>query len=155
VAGEGGLGLRIYLDACCLSRLTDDQTQPRILSEAEAVEGILTLVRRGSLTWVSSSVLNIEVARNPNAERRRDAEALLIFDHEILVPSRLDAQRARRIEQFGFGAFDALHLASAERGSVDVFLTTDDQLIRRAQRSSGLLHLRVENPVSWYLEVRI
>jgi predicted nucleic acid-binding protein len=119
------------------------------------VEGILTLVRQGSLTWVSSTVLNIEVTRNPNAERRRDAEALLIFAHEIVVPSRLDAQRAQRIEELGFRSFDALHLASAERGSVDVFLTTDDQLIRRAQRSTGLLHLRVENPVSWYLEVRI
>jgi hypothetical protein len=69
-------------------------------------------------------VLNIEVSRNPNADRRRDAEALLVFASEVVVPSRPDADRAKRIELLGFDPFDAFHLASAERGNVDVFLTT-------------------------------
>ena len=42
-----GLSLRVYLDACCLNRLTDDQSQARIHNEAEAVEGVLRLVRDG------------------------------------------------------------------------------------------------------------
>lgn len=146
--------MRIYLDACCLSRLTDRQNQPRVRAEAEAVERILALVREGSLAWVSSRVLNVEVSRNPNADRRRDAEALLVFANEIVVPSRPDADRAKRIEQLGFDPFDALHLASAERGSVDAFLTTDDNLFRRAQTSRRLLHVRVRNPVSWYFEAQ-
>ena len=114
----------------------------------------MRMVRAGLAAWVSSTVLNIEVSRNPDPDRRHDAEALLSFASEIVVPKRAEADRARYIEELGFSAFDALHLASAERGGADVFLTTDDDLLRRARRSLGLLHVRVENPVSWYQAVR-
>jgi predicted nucleic acid-binding protein len=125
-----------------------------VRAEAEAVEHILRMVREGLATWVGSAVLNIEVSRNPDPDRRRDTEALLSFAIEIVVAKSADADRARRIEELGFSPFDALHLASAERGGADVFLTTDDDLLRCARRSLGLLHIRVENPVSWYREVQ-
>jgi predicted nucleic acid-binding protein len=146
--------LKIYLDACCLSRLTDDQSQARVHAESDAIEHILRMVRAGLATWVSSTVLNIEVSRNPDPDRRHDAEELLSFANEVVVPQNSEADRAKRIEELGFSPFDALHLASAERGGADVFLTTDDDLLRRARRSLGLLHIRVENPVLWYEEVQ-
>jgi predicted nucleic acid-binding protein len=114
----------------------------------------MRMVRDGQATWVSSLILNIEVNRNPDSDRRRDAQALLSFANEVLVPVAATADRAAQIEQLGFGAFDALHLAAAEQGGVEVLLTTDDGLLRCARRSSSPLHLRVENPVSWYQEVR-
>lgn len=49
--------MRIYLDACCLSRLTDDQSQAKIHEEAEAVEQILAGVRRGTFELLSSEAL--------------------------------------------------------------------------------------------------
>jgi predicted nucleic acid-binding protein len=125
-----------------------------VRAEAEAVEQIVRMVREGLATWVASVVLYIEVSRNPDPGRRRETEALLSFANEIVVPKSAEADRARRIEELGFSPFDALHLASAERGGADVFLTTDDDLLRRARRSPGLLHIRVENPVSWYEEVQ-
>jgi predicted nucleic acid-binding protein len=146
--------LRIYLDACCLSRLTDDQSQARVHAESDAIEHILRMVRAGLATWVSSTVLDIGVSRNPDPDRRHDAEELLSFANEVVVPQNSEADRAKRIEELGFSPFDALHLASAERGGADVFLTTDDELLRRARRSPGLLHIRVENPVLWYEEVQ-
>ena len=112
------------------------------------------MVRAGLATWVSSTVLNIEVSRNPDPDRRHDAEELLSFANEVVVPQSAEAVRAKRIEEIGFSPFDALHLASAEFGSADVFLTTDDDLLRRARRSLGRLHIRVENPVLWYEEVQ-
>ncbi|MEO8663820.1 MAG: PIN domain-containing protein [Bryobacteraceae bacterium] len=146
--------MRVYLDACCLSRLTDDQNQPRVRAEAEAVEHIMGMIRAGQATWVSSTVLGIEVSRNPDPERRRDAEALLFFANDVVVPNQEVADRAREVEKQGFGTFDALHIASAEQGGTDVFLTTDDVLLRRARRNITGLRLRVENPVLWYQEVR-
>jgi predicted nucleic acid-binding protein len=146
--------LRLYLDACCLGRLTDDQSQPRVRAEAEAVEHIMAMIRAGQATWVSGTILNIEVSRNPDPERRRHAEALLFFANEIVVPNQEVADRARKIEKQGFGAFDALHLASAEQAGAEVFLTTDDVLLRRAGRNVAALYVRVENPVLWYQEVR-
>ena len=146
--------MRVYLDACCLSRLTDDQSQARVHAESDAIEHILRMVRAGLATWVSSTVLNIEVSRNPDPDRRHDAEELLSFANEVVVPQNSEADRAKRIEEVGFSPFDALHLASAELGGADVFLTTDDDLLRRARRSVGLLRVRVENPVLWYEEVQ-
>ena len=112
------------------------------------------MIRAGQATWVSSTVLSIEVSRNPDLERRRDAEALLFFTSEVVVPNQEVADRAREIEKQGFSTFDALHLASAEWAGAEVFLTTDDVLLRRAERNVAGLHLRVENPVLWYQEVR-
>jgi predicted nucleic acid-binding protein len=147
--------LRLYLDACCLNRLTDDQSQARVRNEAEAVEGILHLVREGRATWVSSTALEIEISRNPDAERRQDVAALLTFSYEVVVPRSRAAERAAFLQKLGFGTFDALHLASAEQGQADVFLTTDDGLLRRAARYSNELRIRVQNPVSWYQKVEL
>ena len=147
--------MRLYLDACCLNRLTDDQSQARVRNEAEAVEGILRLVRAGQATWVSSTALEIEISRNPDRERRRDVAALLAFSNEVVVPRSRAAERATFLQELGFGTFDALHLASAEQGQADVFLTTDDDLLRRAGRYRNELHVRVQNPVSWYREVAL
>ena len=61
--------------------------------------------------------------------------------------------RGRELEHFGFGAADALHLACAEAGESDVFLTTDDQLIRRAARVLEVLRVPVANPLRWIAEV--
>jgi predicted nucleic acid-binding protein len=145
--------LRLYLDACCLNRLTDDQSQARVRNEAEAVEGILRLVHEGQATWVSSTALEIEISRNPDADRRHDVAGLLAFSNEVVVPRSRSAERAGFLQKLGFSAFDALHLASAEQGQADVFLTTDDGLLRRAARYSNELRIRVQNPVSWYQEV--
>ena len=44
---------------------------------------------------------------------------------------------------------DALHIACAESGNVDIFLTTDDGILRRAKRNSSNLYVQVENPYVW------
>ena len=70
--------VKIYLDACALNRLTDDQSQSRIHTEAEAeaVERVLPLVRKDEAEWKTSIVLEAESRRNPNGEGRNDALAL-------------------------------------------------------------------------------
>ena len=146
--------MKIYLDACCLNRATDDHTQERVRIEAEAVQNIISLVRRGVVEWMSSPVLVLEISRNLDDSRRRIALALLRFATGTVSPTSATRVRAAEIQRLGFGSFDALHLAVAEQGEVGVFLTTDDRLLRSARRCHSLLHLRVENPVSWYLEAQ-
>ena len=104
---------------------------------------------------MSSTALEIEISRNPDADRRHDVAALLAFSNEVVVPRPRSAKRAGFLQKLGFGGFDALHLASAEHGRADVFLTTDDGLLRRAARYSSELRIRVQNPVSWYREVEL
>ena len=141
------------MDACCLNRLTDDQSQPRVREEAGAVEQILRMVQQDRAIWVSSSVLEIEIGRNPDLERRNDVNSILVFASEVIRPQTEDADRALELQELGFDAFDALHLACAECGAVDVFLTTDDRLLSRACRHKEALRVRAVNPLSWYREL--
>ena len=57
--------------------------------------------------------------------------------------------RGKQLEALGFKEYDALHIACAETAKADVFLTTDDAVIRRAKRLRSQLRVRVENPDTW------
>lgn len=46
----------IYLDLCCLNRPFDDQHQPRVRLEAEAVLGLVQLAKRDELRLIGSEV---------------------------------------------------------------------------------------------------
>ncbi len=67
--------------------------------------------------------------------------------------NELIEHRAGLFIQQGLRVFDALHLACAEASQVSVFLTTDDRLVRWAERQSSMLQVKVANPVMWLLEV--
>jgi len=144
--------VKVYLDACCLSRLTDDQSQARIRAEAEAVERTFMLIRIGQAQLISSEALEDEVRRTPSIERRLEAEALLSLASVRVVIDVEVAQRARNLASIGYGVFDALHLAAAESAGAEIMLSTDDRLIRRAQRKAGSPRIPVRNPVSWIQE---
>ena len=58
--------MKIYLDNCSLQRPLDSKTQTRIVLEAEAVLGILTLLESGKVALVSSEALRFEIDHNPN-----------------------------------------------------------------------------------------
>ncbi len=144
--------MKIYLDACCLNRLTDDQNQPRIREEAGAVERILKFVREGTVQWISSDALADEIDRNPDLERKLGNVALLAFTSEIIEENDQIAHRAKALHGVGYDVFDALHLACAEAARVDVLLTTDDSFIRKASRGDGRPRVAVRNPLSWSQE---
>lgn len=146
--------MRIYLDTCCLNRLTDDQSQPRIAEEAEAVEQILRLLRAKTIEWLSSAAVEAETSANPDLERRHGVEVLLSLATSTVPLDRRIIERAKELEALGYGAFDSLHLSSAEAGLADVLLTTDDRLIKQAARAVGTPRVRVLNPVEWLWEQR-
>ncbi|MBI2688043.1 MAG: PIN domain-containing protein [Acidobacteria bacterium] len=144
--------MRIYLDACCLSRLTDDQSQARIREEAEAVEKILAGVRRSTLELISSEALEDEVRRNPSLERRVEAETLLSLAVTRIEIDDATILRARHVVRLGYGPLDALHVAAAEAAGADVMLTTDDRLLKRTASKTGNPRVSVQNPLSWIKE---
>jgi predicted nucleic acid-binding protein len=145
--------VRIYLDACCLNRPFDDQTQARIHLEAEAVLTILSRFVTGDWEWLGSEVIDLEIGRTPDPERRRRVRLLASHAHEVIHVRQAEIQRARQLEAWGISAFDALHVACAESGGADAFLTTDDRLLSRLIEHAGELSVRVENPLAWVGEV--
>jgi predicted nucleic acid-binding protein len=144
--------VRVYLDACCLSRLTDDQSQERIREEAGAVEKLLSGVRRGTVELVSNEALEDEVRRNPSMERRAEAQTLLSLAVVRIEIDDLIVLRAQGLAALGYGPFDALHVASAESARADAFLTSDDRVVKRAARKLGSPQIPVQNPLSWIKE---
>lgn len=76
---------------------------------------------------------------------------LLLATDTIPLDSQI-IQRAKELEAVGYGAFDALHLSTAEAGTAQVLLTTDDRFIKRAARAVGSPRIRVLNPVEWLRE---
>ena len=148
-----GATMRIYLDACALSRLTDDPSQMRVRLEAEAMEHFFGHIRAGKVVWVASSILETELRKNPDAQRRQDALAMLRQAAEMYFPDSRMAERGRLLHALGYGEFDALHLAMAERSKADLLLTTDDQFLRQARRKLGNPSVRVVNPLDYMQEV--
>jgi predicted nucleic acid-binding protein len=64
-----------------------------------------------------------------------------------------EERRAKELQAAGFQLFDALHIACAESARADVFLSTDDRLLKLAKRLSKRLRIRVENPLVWVEEM--
>jgi predicted nucleic acid-binding protein len=68
--------------------------------------------------------------------------------HKVLI-GEAELSRAIRLVTLGFRGFDALHIACAEAGKCDVFLTTDDRLLKRAIQNRKALNVEVANPLTW------
>jgi predicted nucleic acid-binding protein len=139
---------RIYLDACALIRLFDNGSQARVRAESHAVEEFFTLVFQGTVKWVVSEVLEAEILNNPYSDERPEVLELLASSAERIILTDEAFQRADALEKLGHGAFDAMHLASAEQAHVDGLLTTDDRFIRRVRRGLGNSATTIENPVN-------
>jgi hypothetical protein len=140
---------RVYLDACALNRLTDPPSHLRIELEAAAVEQVLLLVRAGKMLWISSSILGVEIGKNPNKQRRAAAFSLLGLASEMQFLTPSIVIRGKRLSRLGLDKFDALHLAVAEESRCDVVFTTDDRFEKWSDRNFGASSVRVENPLDY------
>jgi len=144
---------RIYLDACCLNRPFDDQTQGRIRLETEALVHLLRAVEEGKVVWVASDAVAAEISRCPDEIRRSAVEALLARATERGSLSKEVLDRAKVLRSFGLKDFDAMHLALAEAAGVTVLVTTDDRFIAAAGRLGPPSAVRVLNPVALAAEL--
>lgn len=130
--------MRIYLDSCCLQRSLDDQTQPRIRVETEAVLAVLAFVHAGDFSLIGSEALEYETSRIPDEARRNEMMAVLGLARERLEIDDEAEALAESLERRGVSAIDAVHLALASKAEVDFFCTCDDKLLRKCQMLSSL-----------------
>lgn len=142
--------MKIYMDVCCLCRPFDNLQNRKIRLEAEA---ILAILDRCSHDWelVGSDVIDDEIARLADIEKRLKIEQKLTLIHEYIELDETIFTNALTYQQAGFKLFDALHLACAENGKT-IFLTTDNRIINRSRKIPEIT-IRVENPVNWLMEV--
>ncbi len=145
--------MRIYLDVCCLNRPFDDQSQDRIHLEAEAILSIIKFVEKGQWTLVNSDGILYEINKIPDSERKKKVEIIVSRANEHLRLEEKILERAKRLQKLGIRSLDALHVACAESAKVDIFLTTDDKLLRILRQHSDEIDVRADNPLVWIKEV--
>jgi predicted nucleic acid-binding protein len=145
--------IKVYLDNCALNRPFDDQSQERIRLETEAI--LLVLARLARKEWVrlGSQALEIEIERTPDLEQQWRLKRVSEFVGRSVGIGHKELERARELQEAGFVGFDAVHLACAENGKADIFLTTDDRLLKLARRHARQLYVKVANPLDWIKEM--
>lgn len=139
----------IYLDTSAYNRPFDDQTQPKIFLESQAVVIILQMVETKMVELVSSSVLEYENSRNPYPIKQVAMNRYLQMAGLRQEVNAAIQQRAEQLEDNGLKAIDALHRACAEKIGSNYFITCDKRLINRC----SALTMRVMNPVDFVLEI--
>jgi predicted nucleic acid-binding protein len=144
--------LIFYFDVSALHRPFDDQTQPRVRLESEAVLLLLDHVKAGRHQHVSSEIAIIEIDANTDPYLRRRLHALLPRDEDMMPLAVALYARAVELGKLGFKPADALHVASAEEWTADVLFSCDDKLCKIAKRNIRRLHVRVMNPLTWVEE---
>lgn len=144
--------MRIYFDTCCLCRPFDDQSLDRNHLEAEAILTILRHVHRGEWELIGSNVIDLELSQIASQEKKELVQGFLALQTEHAKVGVIEQNRAAELQGIGFRPLDALHIATAESAHCDVFLTTDDVILRKAGKLNFNLKLRVENPLRWIEE---
>ena len=135
-----------------MNRPFDDQRQPRVRLESEAVTLILEKIRKREWVWISSEVLIYEIEQTVNTERKERLLLLAQEANQTVEISEKNLDRAETLSSLGISEYDALHIAAAETAKVDVFLTTDDQLQKIVDKNKKRIPLIVVNPVKWLEE---
>ncbi len=138
--------MRIYLDNCCFNRPFDDQRHLRIRLEAEAKLRIQEVVRDGDLQLAWSYVLDFENANNPFVDRRERTRAWRASAAVDCVASPTVKAIAESLAQIGLRKIDALHVACAVNVGCAYFITTDDQVLRKADR---IREIKVVDPIEF------
>ena len=141
----------IYLDVCCLNRPFDDWRQDRIRLEGQTILDIFTRFYSGEWKLISSEAIEVELKRMVNIDKLdRIRELLQVAENKIILTDEID-NRSQEIEKLGFGLYDSFHIACAETAKIDVLLTTDDRLLKKAIKYSHLLKIKLDNPVTWLM----
>lgn len=139
----------IYLDVCCLNRPFDDQTQDRIRLETEAIIIIINKCKINNWQLVTSNAIETEIAKISNREKLKQVIEILSLATMRIFVNETIAKRTLELNQIGFSAYDAAHIASAEYGQVDILLTTDDRLLKRSLRYGDIIKVQLANPLDW------
>ncbi|RLA05990.1 MAG: PIN domain protein [Gammaproteobacteria bacterium] len=138
--------MTLYLDNCVFNRPFDDQKQIRIKIESLAKLYIQDKIKKSGYKLIWSDILEFENDNNPHKERTQAIEKWKNIA-TIYVPLTADIQDyANDITKYGIKPKDALHVASSISTNADYFITTDDGLLKKINKSGKIIAL---NPIDF------
>ncbi|MFN9174267.1 MAG: PIN domain-containing protein [Synechocystis sp.] len=127
--------------------------QSRVKLEAEAM--MVILERCESQDWIllNSDAIQFEINRNQDLFRKEQLEQILSVAKDYLKHNETIELSTQALVDLGFKFYDALHLSFAQHSQADVFLTTDDRLLKKAKLFDNIVTIAVENPVVWLMQI--
>jgi len=145
---------RIYLDTCAWCRPFDKPTH-RIRIEARAVRRILSLADEARIEIIGSGIIMFEASMIDPADKRNAVLALVSRSVTRFIELSEGAEKLSKelVIKCGLGGMDAAHIASAIKGDADMFLTTDDEVLRKSKCISKF-GISVNNPAIYVKVVR-
>lgn len=144
--------MKIYLDNCCYNRLFDDRSNIKNYLEREAILIVMQKAFDNELQIVGSDILQIEISKIGNEDKRNNVEGLYhaIVFNSVKATCEVGQRAVQISEASNIRSFDSLHLASAEIGA-DVLLTTDMKFLKNSQKINT--KIAVKNPIEFVMEV--
>ena len=139
----------VYLDNCCFNRPFDNQTPVRVRLETEAKLAIQNEIRGGLLKLAWSYILDFENEANPSEGRRESIRRWRQYASTDTSEVPAIVNRAIGLHRSGLKKMDSLHVAAAIEMKCDVFLTTDDGVLKRRGVIQGI---RILNPLEYYAD---
>jgi len=124
--------MKLYLDNSFLNRPFDNPAVRFNKLETEILFLILEFVRDGKIILVNSSVIEYENSLNPFPERKIFVEKVMQRAKVYQNVSEKINKRALEIEKtVKIRPIDALHLSTAEFAQVELFITSDYNVVKR------------------------
>lgn len=145
--------IKVYLDNCVYNRPFDDQTIERIFIEARAFYIIIKWIEEGKMIIIDSDALEYENGLTSSPDKRRRVKQSLSLAKEYVRLSDFLIERANEIINLGFRDMDALHIAMAEGGKANYFVTCDDDIINVAKKIQEKLKIKVCSLLEFLEEV--
>ena len=142
--------MKLYLDVCCYNRPFDDLSDDRVRMEAEAVSVILDRCEHGLYELVSSDIIEYEISKIINQDKRDAVSRLAQIAKRTVKLNNEIKSRAYDFENSKIKPFDALHLGFAQVAGIDLFLTTDERIIKK--KDSLNITFRILNPLDFIHE---
>ena len=138
----------IYLDYNCFQRGFDDPLQIKIQLEALACEEIFKKAEKEGVKLIWSFMHEDENILCPFLERKLEVARLSALCKIKVGPEKVIYNLAKDFQQKAkLSAKDAIHLACAYHAKCKIFLTCDDELLKRVKRLN--LEIKVINPVDY------
>jgi len=142
--------MKIYLDNSCFNRPFDDQKQLRIKLETEAKLNIQERIFQKKIELAWSYIIDFENEANPFEQRKLVIKGWKNYASVDTDETKEIVKKAESFHQMGIRSKDSIHLACAISMRCEYFLTTDDELIKKA---SGINEIKITDPISFIKEV--
>jgi len=80
-------------------------------------------------------ILDFECSKNPYPEHKQAIFQWRFLAHASILATEPVVAQAQQLAAHGIAQYAALHVASAMAAQADLFVTTDDRLLKRCQKA--------------------